>query len=125
MGNNRLLRNSFVYLLIIIGVIVIFWTLLPSFGGRDERPLSTVLSMAEDNQIAEIVADGKKLTVIPRSSGGASPNIFTSRLGDKTDIMELLVAKGIEIGTPGGVQVRFKGSSGLGSFLRVMITSCP
>ena len=125
MGNNRLLRNSFVYLLIIIGVIVIFWTLLPSFGGRDERPLSTVLSMAEDNQIAEIVVDGKKLTVIPRSSGGASPNIFTSRLGDKTDIMELLVAKGIEIGTPGGVQVRFKGSSGLGSFLRVMINFLP
>ena len=28
MGNNRWLRNSFVYLMIIIGVIVIFYTLL-------------------------------------------------------------------------------------------------
>ena len=37
MGNNRWLRNSMVYLMIIIGVIVIFYTLLPSFGARSEE----------------------------------------------------------------------------------------
>ena len=57
MGNNRWLRNSFVYLMIIIGVIVIFYTLLPSFGGTSEEPLTTVVAMAKNNDIREIVID--------------------------------------------------------------------
>ena len=65
MGNNRWLRNSFVYLLVIIGVIVIFYTLLPSFGGTTEQPLTTVIAMAKNHEIREIVVDGEKLTVYP------------------------------------------------------------
>ena len=55
MGNNRWLRNSFVYLMIIIGVIVIFYTMLPSFGARAEEPLTTVVAMAKNNDIREII----------------------------------------------------------------------
>ena len=61
MGNNRWLRNSFVYLMIIIGVIVIFYTLLPSFGARSEEPLTTVVAMAKNNDIREIIIDGRNL----------------------------------------------------------------
>ncbi len=50
--------------MVIIGVIVIFYTLLPSFGGRREEPLTSVIAMAKNNDIREIVVDGKKLTVM-------------------------------------------------------------
>ena len=125
MGNNRWMRNSVVYLLIVVGAIVIFYTLLPSFGAKDERPLTTVIAMANNNQIREIVVEGKKLTVTPRSISGGSTAEFTSRLGDNTDLLELLVSSGVAVDQPDGVQVEFKGSSGLGNFLGLLINFLP
>ena len=125
MGSNRWLRNSFVYLLVIIGVIVVFYTFLPSFGGRDERPLTTVVSMAKNHEIREILVDGKKLTVFPRSSSGADSGRFTSRMGSETDVINLLVESGVEVGPPGGVEVTFKGSSGWTSFLGLLLNFLP
>ena len=125
MGSNKWLKNSFVYLLVIIGVIVVFYTFLPSFGGRNERPLTTVVSMAKNHEIREILVDGKKLTVFPRSSGASGSNRFTSRMGSETDIINLLVESGVDVGPPGGVEVTFKGSSGWTSFLGLMLNFLP
>jgi len=109
-------KKSIVAALVIIGVIVIFYTLLPSFGGRSGEPLSTVVSMAKNNEIREIVVDGKKLTVYPRAASGVGGDRFTSRIGNDTDVINLLVESGGEVGPPSGVAVTFKGSSGFGSF---------
>ena len=125
MGNNRWLRNSFVYLMIIIGVIVIFYTLLPSFGGRGEEPLTTVVAMAKNNDIREIIIDGRKLTVFPRGASTAGTDRFISRIGRDTDVIGLLVESGVDIGPPSGVQVTFKGSSGLSSFFGLMLNFLP
>ena len=125
MGNNRWLRNSFVYLMIIIGVIVIFYTLLPSFGARSEEPLTTVVAMAKNNDIREIIIDGRKLTVFPRGGSSAGTDRFTSRIGADTDVLGLLVESGVTIGPPTGVQVTFKGSSGLSSLFGLMLNFLP
>jgi hypothetical protein len=81
MGSNRWMRNSFVYLLVIIGIIVIFYTLLPSFGGKSEEPLTTVVAMAKNNEIREIEVDGKKLTVYPKTVGRGGDDRFEAGLG--------------------------------------------
>jgi len=125
MGNNRWLRSSVVYLMIIVGVIVIFYTLLPSFGGPSEEPLTTVVAMAKNGDISEIVVDGKKLTVLPRGTSTSGLEKFTSRIGNDTDVINLLVESGVEVGPPTGVQVSFKGSSGLSSFLGLMLNFLP
>lgn len=125
MGSNRWLRNSFVYLMIIIGVIVIFVTLLPSFGGPSEEPLTTVVAMAKNGDIREIMVDGKKLTVVPRGGATSGTSKFTSRIGNDTDVINLLVESGVEVGPPTGVQVSFKGSSGLSSFFGLMLNFLP
>ena len=54
MGSNRWLRNSLVYLLIILGVIVIFFTLIPTFGASNELALTEVIAKAKSQEIAEI-----------------------------------------------------------------------
>ena len=125
MGSNRWQKNSFVYLLVIIGVIVIFYTLLPSFGGRTEQPLTTVIAMAKNHEIREVVVDGKKLTVYPRVSTPATGDRFTSRIGNDTDVITLLVESGVEIGPPNGVEVVFKGSSGFSSLFGLLINFLP
>ena len=125
MGNNRWLGNSFVYLMIIIGVILVFYTLLPSFSARSEEPLTTVVAMAKNNDLREIIIDGRKLTVFPRGASTSGTDRFTSRIGRDTDVLSLLLEAGVEVGPPSGVEVVFKGSSGLSSFLGLMLNFLP
>ena len=125
MGSNRWLRNSFVYLLVIIGVIVIFYTLLPGFGRSSEQPLTTVIAMAKNNEIREMVVDGNKLTVYPRVSNITTGERFNSRIGADTDIIGLLVESGAEVGPPSGLEVVFKGSSGFSSLFGLLINFLP
>ena len=125
MGSNRWMRNGFVYLLVIIGIIVIFYTLLPSFGGKRQEPLTTVVAMAKNNEIREIVVDGKKLTVYPKTVARGDADRFVSRIGDDTDVIGLLVESGVKIGPPAGVEVSFKGSSGMSSFFGLLLNFLP
>ncbi len=59
MGSGRWMRSSFVYLLIIVAVIAIFFTLIPR-GGTSERNISDLISLARDapTQIREIEVSG-------------------------------------------------------------------
>ena len=124
MASNRWLRNGLVYLLIIIGVIVIFYTLIPTFGGKTELALTEVITKAKNQEISEIIVEGEKLTIIPRITGGASGTQFTSRIGTDTDLLNLLFNSGVDIGS-NGLKVTFKGSGGLGSFLGLMLNFLP
>ena len=118
MGSNRWLRNSFVYLMIIIGVIVIFYTLMP-FGGDDEEPVSRVISLAKNNQLEKIEVNGDNLTVY-RITG----ETFKSKLEKGDSITSLLLESGVQVGEP-GVEIYSKGSSGLSSFFGLLLNFLP
>ena len=118
MGSNRWLRNSFVYLMIIIGVIVIFYTLMP-FNSSDEQPVSKVITMAKNNQLEKIDVNGDKLTVYP-----VSGESFESKLEKGDSITSLLLESGVQIGEP-GVEIYPKGSSGLSSFFGLLLNFLP
>ena len=125
MGKNRWLRNGVVYLLVIVGVIVIFYTLLPSFGASDDVPLTTVVAMAKNGEIREIAVDGRKLTITPNVSSRVGSDRLYSRIGTDTDVIGLLVESDVEIGPPSGVSVTFEGSSGLSSLLGLLLNFLP
>jgi len=125
MGKNRWLRNGVVYLLVIVGVIVIFYTLLPSFGASNDVPLTTVVAMAKNDEIREIAVDGRKLTITPNVSSRVGSDRLYSRMGSDTDVINLLVESGVEIGPPSGVSVTFEGSSGLSSLLGLLLNFLP
>ena len=112
------MRNSFIYLLIIIAVIAIFFTMLGGFGGSPEMDFSQVLELAKQEQIQKIEVDGEKLTVHQGTEK------FTSRIGKNTDILEVLRAEGVQTG-PGGVEVKFKGGGGLGSAFGIFLNFLP
>ena len=118
MGNNRWLRNSFVYLMIIIGVIVIFYTLMP-FGGSSDEPVSKVITMAKNNLLDKIEVNGDKLTVYPKAG-----EPFNSKLEKGDSITSLLLESGVEIGEP-GVEIFPKGSGGLSSFFGLLLNFLP
>ena len=118
MGSNRWLRNSFVYLMIIVGVIVIFYTLMP-FGSDNEEPVSRVITLAKNNQLEKIEVNGDNLTAY-RING----ETFKSKLEKGDSITSLLLESGVEIGEP-GVEIYSKGSSGLSSFFGLLLNFLP
>ena len=125
MTNNRWVRNSLIYLLIIIGVIVIFYTLLPSFGSSERLTLTEVLNQARAGQIDRIIVDGEKLTVIPTAGRqGEEAQKYSSRIGKNTDLESLLITTGIwdQVSAP---DVEYKGSSGFGSVFGILLNFLP
>ncbi len=128
MTNNRWVRNSLIYLLIIIGVIVIFYTLIPSLGSSEQLSLTEVMGQASTGQIKQIIVDGEKLTVIPRVAPGGDTTKYTSRIGKNTDLIQLftdariLGPNSINVAAP---EIEYKGSSGLGSVFGILINFLP
>ena len=112
------MRNSFIYLLIIVAVIAIFFYMIGSLGGTEERDLSDVIQMAKEGQIQRIEVSGEQLTVYRGSEK------LMSRIGKNTDFEALLREEGIEVG-PGVLDVRFKGGGGLGSLFRILLNFLP
>ena len=121
MGSNRWLRNSFVYLMIIIGVVVIVYTVLDPIGGSDDRPVSDVIAMAKNGELDRIDVNGVNLTVYPKA-GEAS---FKSKLEKGDTITSLLQEGGVDIGGATGVKIIPKGSSGLSSFFGLLLNFLP
>ena len=126
MTNNRWVRNSLIYLLIIIGVIVIFYTLIPSFGSSEKLTLDEVVTRALSGQISRIIADGEKLTIIPRTAEGGDAEKYSARIGPNTDLWELLYNAGVfDDNRPAAPKVEYKGSSGFGSVFGILLNFLP
>ena len=117
--NTKWLRNGFIYLLIVVAVIAIFYTLFPTVGGSDERSLSEVIAMAKQRQIDTIEIRGDKLTAYTTRG-----ETLTSRKEGGASLMELLTDAGVD---PYGSNptVVVKGSSGLGSLFSILLNFLP
>ena len=61
--DQRWLRNSFIYLLVLVAVVAIFFTVFPPSQPGREVELSRVLAMAKNNEITKIEVQGDNLLV--------------------------------------------------------------
>ena len=114
------LRNSFIYLLVIVAIVAIFFTLFsgPTAANR-ELPISQVRSMAVRGQLESIDVKGDKLEV--RTTGQET---FTSRKEEGASVVEMLKRSGVDpLGSD--LEVTVKGSSGLSNLLGILITFLP
>ena len=82
-------------------------------------PSATSLFWPRKTGIQRIEVQGEKLTVITRAR-----EKFKSRVGKDTDILQVFEDKGVEVGQ-GGVDIRFSGGGGLGSFFGILINFLP
>ena len=119
MGNSKWMRNSFIYLLIIVAVIAIFFGMMRGgLGGTEEIFISDVIAQVKEGQIQKIEVRGENLTIYRGTEK------LKSRIGENTDILQLLREEGID--TESGVlDVVFEGSGGFGSFLRILLNFLP
>ena len=133
--NPRLLRNSFIYLLILVALISLFFTLFSSSPQGKEVDLSTLISMAKDEQLQEIRIKGDNLTAVAGKSGSAvtvSGEEFAFSKGDKLtsrketafNLIAELREQGVKTGR-GGVQVVVEKTSSMGSLFGLLINFLP
>ena len=118
--NSRWMRNSFIYLLLIVAVIAIFFTLFSGpLGSSGEIPISQVISMAARGELDYIEVNGDKLTVTTRRQ-----ETFTSRKEKGSSIVESLENSGVDP-VASNVQIFVKGSSGLSSLFGLLFNFLP
>ena len=117
---SRGMRNSFIYLLIIVAVMAIFFTLFSQpLGGSKEIPINQVISMAARGQVDTIEVRGDKLTIRTTSQ-----DTFTSRKEEGASVVEILSRSGVDP-VASSVQINVRGSSGLGSLFGVLVNFLP
>jgi len=118
--SRRWMRNSLIYLLIVVAVIMVFFLFFDSrpLDDAQEIPISEVVELAKNpgNERIMIEVDGDDLTV------RVGANTFVSRKEPGSSIVELLD----QASGQGNVSIEVKESgSGLGSFVGLLINFLP
>ena len=117
--NSRWMRNGFIYLLIVVAVIAILFTLFSDVSGSREVPIDEVISMAKRGQIETIEVHGDGLTVIT-----ISQETLTSRKEPGSSVVEMLQNSGVDP-VASNMNIIVKGSSGLGSLFGILLNFLP
>ena len=117
--NPRWMRNSFIYLLIVVAVIAVFFTLFSGVGGPQEISFSEVVAMAKRGEVDTIEVSGDNLTVTTIRGEN-----MTSRKGQDTDVFQTLQNAGADP-TTSNITIYYSGSSGLGSLFGILLNFLP
>jgi cell division protease FtsH len=114
------MRNSFIYLLIIVAVVAIFFTLFsqPLSGGRDIS-INEVIAQTARGNVDAIEVKGDALTL--RTVDG---DTLTSRKETDSSIIEILERAGVDPVTS-KVKIEVQGSSGFSSLLGLLFNFLP
>ena len=112
------MRRSLVYLLIIVGVTAVVFTLLSgNLGGPNELSINEVITMAGRGQVENIEVKGDSLTVTTFSG-----ETYESRKESGSSIVQMLNDAQVD---PSRVNVTVKGSGGLSAIFGLLFNFLP
>ncbi|MQG56562.1 MAG: ATP-dependent metallopeptidase FtsH/Yme1/Tma family protein [SAR202 cluster bacterium] len=118
--SSRWMRSSFIYLLIIVAVIAIFFTLFSQpLGGSRDVSINEVIALTAGGEVDAIEVKGDALTL--RTVNG---DTLTSRKETDSSIIEILERAGVDPVTS-KVKIEVKGSSGFSSLLGILFNFLP
>ncbi len=119
--DSRWLRNSFTYLLVLVAIAAIFYTLFARSSSSNELDISTVITMAQKEQLDTIEVKGDSLVVLTKPPDAEK---FTSQKESSASMLDILEKAGVKVGD-GGVRVLVKEASQFGSWLGLIINFIP
>ncbi len=116
--SSRWMRNSFIYLLLIVALVAIVFTFFSgSLGGSNELSINEVITMASRGQIQNIEVKGDSLTVTTFSG-----ETFESRKEAGSSVVEMLRDAQVDLSR---VNVTVKGSGGLSAIFGLLFNFLP
>ncbi len=121
--SSRWLRNSFIYLLILVAVIAIVVSFFRSGDSTKSIPFSEVVSEAQQGQIQSITVDKQSLSITKKND----PTHYTSRMGNSTDLEQTLRDAGATIGgnADNSVEVKYKSPAAFGDWIGLLVNFLP
>ena len=118
--NPRSMRSIFIYLLIVVAVVAIFFTVFSEpFSDSTEVPVSKVITMATEGRLKSIEVQGDTLEAFT-----VDDKRITSRKEMGSSIIEQLEAAGVNKGS-GYVDVSVKGNGGFGNLVGILLNFLP
>ena len=118
---SRWMRNSFVYLLILVAVIaIVVMFFRPSSGADSKQDLSVVISHAKAGAIDKIVVSGDSLKVTRTDATS-----YSSRKEEGSSIYTVLADNGVSPATTAGIAIEIKAPSAFGNWAGLLLTSLP
>ena len=118
--DGRSMRRSLIYLLIIVAITAIVFTLFSdSVGGSQEISINEVMSLAAGGDLAVIEIRGNELDILT-----VSGEALTSRKEAEASVVELLERAGVDPLTT-DIEIVVKGSSGLSSLFGILFNFLP
>jgi cell division protease FtsH len=118
---SRWVRNSFIYLLILVAVIAIVVSFFRPPSGTQSEDLSWVIDQARQGKVQSIEASGDSLTVHLKDS----QEVYKSRKESGSSLVEVLKDNGITVGGANGVDVKVKEPSQFGNWIGILINFLP
>jgi cell division protease FtsH len=93
MSENKWLKNSLVYLIIIVAVIALWFTVVHCPGGNKTTDISSVIAAVRVNQVAKITTTNGSSSAEVEYKDGTKKNV---RLPDNSSIYEIFKDNGIQ-----------------------------
>ena len=126
---SRWLRNSFIYLLILVAVIAIVFAFFNSGEGHPTIALGQVISDVKANQVQKIEVDNRDLTVTySNKDANNKPIVKSAKIGPNTDLEKLLVDQQVllsKTGDKASVDLQYKEGGGFGPWLGLLLNILP
>ncbi|MGD0765277.1 MAG: ATP-dependent zinc metalloprotease FtsH [Dehalococcoidia bacterium] len=119
---SRWMRNTFIYLLIVVAVVAIVWSFLGNKPSSTEsKDIGEVIALARDGKVQSIDVSGDDLTV--HLNGDST--VYKSRKESGTSLTQVLQDAGVPVGGTNGVDVHVASPSKWGNFLPLLINFLP
>jgi cell division protease FtsH len=116
------MRNTFIYLLIVVAVVAIVWSFLGSKSPTSQTiDISQVITMVRDGDVKSIDVSGDNLTVTPNDGS----TTYKSRKESGSDVYTIFHNAGLTDQQLQGVSIKVVSGSKLGSILPFLLQLVP
>jgi cell division protease FtsH len=120
---SRWMRNSFVYLLILVAVIAIVVAFFrPSSGSSHKESFSQVIADAQADRIQKIEVSGDSLKITTTGGADGKTATYTSRKESGSSVFEILKANNVDVTK---IQIDVKQPSQFGDWIGLLIQFLP
>ena len=119
---SRWMRNTFIYLLIVVAVVAIVWSLLaPRSSSPETKSIGEVVTLAQQGDVQAIEVSGANLTV--RLKGDSQE--YKSRLESGTNVYQVLSDAGVNSDKVQAIDIKAKGQSPWSNWLTILFNILP
>src|SRR5947209_6245098 len=124
--DTKWLRNSFVYLIILVAIIALFFTVVQQGGTPDVKPiaLNDLALRIQRHEIKSIEVTDDRVLAIATSQGGADQR-FATRTGRDTNVLDAMRAFGVTPEQLADVTYTVKEPPQISNWLGILVNLLP